>query len=122
MAYLVSTKWLIWSDGSLASGVVAFSGSQCVFDLLGRDRHIGQEVGVRALLAILRLAAGQRQQLRDEPQIELEQEAAVKEQGAALAALGVAGKLQRAAGEIGEALNRDRAFSGSLPASAGVGP
>ena len=68
---------------------------------------VDEEVRVGAVEAIARLAGGQGEGFFDEAEVEVEEEGAVEEEAAAVAALGVAGELESANGEVGLALPLD---------------
>ncbi len=67
----------------------------------GRKREVGQEVAVGAAEAVIGLLGGYGQSLFQQIQVEVQEEAAVKEQGVAASPLGIAGELQAVDGEVG---------------------
>ena len=74
---------------------------RAALDRGGRDVEVDQEVGVRTVCPVVRLAGGQGKGLLDQAEVQVQQEGAVEEQEAPAAALGVAGELEAANGEVG---------------------
>ena len=71
------------------------------------ELEIHQEVGVGTVGAVGRLAGGQGKRLAEQVEVQIQQEGAVEDQAATVAALGVAGEFQAAEGEVGLALALD---------------
>ena len=78
---------------------------QRLFDRGRRDAEIGQELFVRAVVAVVGLAAGQGEKLLHQRKVEAQQKGAMEKQGAALATLGVAGEFFVFQRQIGDSLH-----------------
>jgi len=60
----------------------------------GVDGDVGEEIAMGAVMTVIGLARGHGEKLFDAPDVKMEEESAVKNEGVAEAALGVPGKLK----------------------------